>query len=111
MRLGKKIKDELDSPAYFLVGIEDDLACGIVDEPDRKTKAQSVLLCFSYCAAYEPLTEPMKFCLRHGAIKTEKKTVIILAGIIDAFFVDDQSIGQGADFKQVIPVATRAGQA
>jgi hypothetical protein len=32
------------------------------------------------------------------------------SGIIDAFFVDDERVGERADFQQSVPIAARARQ-
>jgi hypothetical protein len=47
----------------------------------------------------------------HRALEAQEQAVIILAGIVDAFLVNDQRVGQGTDLQQVIPVAARAGEA
>jgi hypothetical protein len=53
----------------------------------------------------------MQFGLRHRRLEAEQKAIVVLAGVVEAVFVDDQGLGQGTDLQQTIPVAGGAGEA
>ena len=53
---------------------------------------------------------PMEFGLAHGVQDAEQQAVGVLRWIVDAVFVDDQGVGQGADFQEAIPIAAGASQ-
>ena len=53
----------------------------------------------------------MQLGFAHGPFEAEQQPVVELSGVIDAVFVQDQSVGQGADLEQPVPVRRVAGQA
>ena len=95
----------------FLIGIEHNLTRGIIDSSHRQPKTQRALLRFFELAADQPAVQPVQFRFAHRAAESSEQPIIVLPRIIDAIFVDHQSVGQGADFNQAIPVAAGAGQA
>ncbi len=109
MQVREQIKGELDRAADFLVRIKNDLARGVVEESDRETKSELALLGFGQFAAQQSLVHPMQFGFAHLAFEAEEQTIVVMAWVVDSFFIDDQSVGQGADFEQLIPVATGTG--
>ena len=53
----------------------------------------------------------MQLRLAHGALEAQLETIIVAPRIIDAFFINDQRIGERTDFQQAIPIAAGASQA
>src|SRR5437899_10498835 len=95
----------------LLVGIQHHLPSGVIHQSHWQTKVQLSLFSFLQFSAQQALPQPMEFSLAHGALEAEQETIIVVSRIIDAFFVNDERVGEGANLQQVIPVATGAGQA
>jgi hypothetical protein len=95
----------------LLVRIQHDVPERIMDQANGQREAQLALLGFRHRAALHALPQPMEFGLRHRPLEAEQQAIIVVRGIIDAFLVNDQGVGQGADFQQPVPVTTGAGQA
>src|SRR5262245_15194205 len=55
--------------------------------------------------------QPMEFGFAHRAAKPQEQPIIILARVIDPILVNDESIGEGTDLNEAIPITTRTGQA
>jgi hypothetical protein len=110
-RLGKEGEEKAHRLLYFLVRIEDNLTGGVEHEPCRRSKAQRAVLGLFQLATQEPVAQPVQLGFAHGALEAQQQAVIVLTGVIDPLFINDQRIGQGADFEQPIPITRRAGQA
>ena len=52
----------------------------------------------------------MEFRFAHGALEAEKQPVVEVTGTVDAVLVEDQGVGQGAQFQQPMPVGAVARQ-
>ena len=90
---------------HFLVGIADDLPGRIKHVPRRRPEAQGTVLGLFQLAAQEPAPQPVQLRFAHGALEAKQEAVIILAGVINALFINDEGIGQSTDFEQPIPIA------
>lgn len=66
---------------------------------------------FRQFASLQALPQPVQFGLTHGAFEAEQETIIVVARIIDAVFVNDERVGEGTNLQEVIPIAARARQA
>src|ERR671936_1725578 len=53
----------------------------------------------------------MQFRLGHSALQAEEKMIVVLPRIVDAIFIDDQSVGERTDLDEPVPVAAGARQA
>ena len=110
-RLGKEGEEEAHRLLDFLVRIEDHLTGGVEHESCGRPKAQRAVLGLFQLAAQEPVAQPVQLGFAHGAFEAQQQAIIVLTGVIDPLFINDEGIGQGTDFKQPIPIARRAGQA
>ena len=78
------------------VGVEDDVAGGVVDQPDGQRGDQLTAAGLGHDPAAQPGPDEMQFCLRHLALHPEKEPVVEGAGIVKAVFVADQGAGHAA---------------
>src|SRR5438874_4832630 len=46
----------------------------------------------------------MQLRLRHGALQTQKKTIVKNGWVIETIFIQNERAGHRADFQQVMPV-------
>src|SRR6266699_1930235 len=110
-RLLKKRKDQTNSFLHGLIWIQHNPAHRIVDQPDRQAKPQLPLLGFGHFSTLQAALQPMKLSLRHAALESEQKPVVMRSRIIDPFVINDQGIGQRTNFQQPIPIAAGSCQA
>ncbi len=61
-------------------------------------------------APEQTVAEPLQRGLAHRAEDAQQEAVRVLAWVIHTVLVDDQSVSQGTDLQQSIPVAARAGE-
>jgi hypothetical protein len=107
----KPVQGESDRLLDLLIGVEDDLTGGVINETGRWTKAELTFLGFFQLAAHEATAEPVEFRLAHGSFEAQEEPVIVLTGIVDPFFVHHQRVGQGTNLDEAIPITARAGEA
>src|SRR6266700_1652972 len=110
-RLLKKRKDQTNSFLHGLIWIQHNPAHRIVDQPDRQAKPQLPWLGFGHFSTLQAALQPMKLSLRHAALESEQKPVVMRSRIIDPFVINDQGIGQRTNFQQPIPIAAGSCQA
>lgn len=53
----------------------------------------------------------MELGFAHCSLEAEEQTVIKMPGIVDAVFINDQGVAEGAELDQTMPIARRARQA
>jgi hypothetical protein len=53
----------------------------------------------------------MQFGLTHSPLHAEEKSVIELAGIVEAVFIKDECFGQSTDFQESVPIGVVAREA
>ena len=92
-RLIKQVKDEPDGLLNLLIRIEHELTGGVIAEARGRTEMELAFLSFFQLAAQEATAQPVEFRLAHSALEAQQQSVIVLTGIIDTFFIDDQSVG------------------
>jgi hypothetical protein len=46
----------------------------------------------------------MEFCLRDGSLQTKQETIVEVSRVIHPILVEDEHVGQGADFQQAMPI-------
>jgi len=92
------------------IGVEHDLAGGIVDQPDGQAHLQFAAAGFGQLAADEPGPDEVQFGLAHGALEPEQEPVVEVGRVIEAGLVVDQRARHGADLEQPVPVGVVAGQ-
>src|SRR5258708_40007236 len=101
----KKRKDEKNSFLDGIIRVQHNPAHWIVDQADRQADAQLSLLSLGHLPALQTALQPMKLSLRHAALESELKTVVMGSGIIDPFVINDQSIDQRATLQQQRSIA------
>ena len=53
----------------------------------------------------------MELGLTHRAFEAEQETIIVVARVINALFINDERVCEGTDLQEVVPVAARTRQA
>ena len=107
----KQVEDQPDCLLDLLVGIKDDPALEIVDQPGGGPEPELAVRCLLQFAAQKPRTNQVKFGLAHGSQESQEKTVRVLSGVVNSVFVDDQGACQGTDLDETIPITARSCQA
>ena len=110
-RLLEQVEDQPDRLLDLFVGIEDDPALRIVDQPRGRSEPELALGGLLQLAAQEAGTEQVEFGLAHGAQESQEETVGVYGGVVDSILVDDQGVGEGTDLDETIPIAAGACQA
>ena len=90
--LVEQIEKETDDLLDLLIRVQDQLAERVVDKAGGRAEAQSTLLSFLQLSALQVAVEPMQFGFAHGALEAQEQAVVVLVGIVNAFFVDHQSL-------------------
>ena len=52
----------------------------------------------------------MQLGFAHGSFETEQQAVVEVRGVIEAILIEDESVGQGADLQQPVPIRRTAGE-
>src|SRR5271165_6511622 len=52
----------------------------------------------------------MKFRFRHGSLQPEQKSVVKMAGIVESILIQNERIGERADFQKTVPIRGVARQ-
>ena len=89
----------------LLIGIEDDLAGGVVGQPGGQPEAELTGPGLLQFAPQQPRSEPVQLGFAHRALDPQEESVVVLSRIINAVLVDDEGIGQATDLDETIPVA------
>ena len=92
------------------VGVEDDVAGGVVGRPDRQRGDQLPAAGLGQDPAAQPGSDEMQFCLRHLPFHAQHEAIIKIARVIEAVFVADQGAGQPAELEELVPVGGVAGE-
>src|SRR5882724_6674842 len=53
----------------------------------------------------------MKFGFRHGPLQSKQQSVVKVAGVVDSVLIQNERVGEGADFQEPVPVGGIACQA
>lgn len=106
-----KSKERLEALPHLAIRMQDDFALGIVGQAHRQGHAQFPAPGLVANAALEAGAQHVQFGLAHGALETQQQPVVEVRRIVQAVFVQNQRIGQGADLQETMPVAAVAGQA
>ena len=93
------------------VGVEDDVAGGVVDQPDRQRHDQLAAAGLGQLPAAQPGLDEMELSLAELAFHTEQEPVVKVARVVEAVFVADQRAGHPAQFQELVPVGGVSGQA
>ena len=92
------------------VGVEHDLAGGVIDQPDGERHLKLAAACLGEDAALQAGADEVQLGLRHRALEPEQQPVVEVAGVIEPVLVADQRARQRADLEQPVPVGVVARQ-
>jgi hypothetical protein len=109
--LGEFLKDQAERPLDPLVRVLLQPPVARLDIPDGQADDELAALGLRGARRVRPLPQPAELGLAHRPLEPEQQPIVELAGIVDAFGVNDQGVEQPAELQQLIPVAVIAGQA
>ena len=93
------------------VGVQDDVAGGVVDQADRQRHDQLAAAGLGQLPAAQPGPDEMELSLAELAFHAEQEPVVEVARVVEAVFVADQRAGHPAELEELVPVGAVAGQA
>ena len=97
-------KEHAQALLNLLVGIQDDAIFLVINKTDRQRHFQFAALSLVEDTAHQACLKNVQLSFAHRPFETEQKPIIVVTGIIEAVFVQDQRVSQSADFKQPMPV-------
>lgn len=97
--------------ADLSVGIERDVARGVVDEPDRQRRFERAAASLVDDAPAQTRAQHVQLGVRHRALQPEQEPIVEVARVVDAVFVEDERVGQRADLEEPVPVGGVAREA
>ncbi len=106
--LAKFVEHEADRPVNALIGIEFDSIVTPAEKADRHRRQQFTTLCLLHQGRIRALAQDRQLHLGKRALHAQQQSVVRLARVVDAIFVDDQRIDETAELEQRVPVATVA---
>src|SRR4051794_27896540 len=104
------LEDQAQRLLHLLVGIEDHLAGGVIDQTGGRPGAELAGSGLLQLAPQEPRSDPVQLGGAHGPFDPQEQSVVVLSRIIDAILVDDERVGQATDLDEAVPVAAGASQ-
>jgi hypothetical protein len=105
------VEHQADRVPDLLVGIEDDLSGGVVNQPGGRSEAELTGPGLLLLAPEQPRPDPVQLGFAHGPLDPQQQAVVVLCGIVNAILVDDEGIRQTTDLDETIPVAAGTCQA
>ena len=75
---------------HALVGVEDDSAGGVVDEPDRERYLELAAAGLRELPAAQAGADEVQLGLAHRALQAKQQPVVEVAWVVEAVFVEDQ---------------------
>ena len=96
---------------HLLVGVQGNLAVGAIDQPYWQLHLQLATAGLGHLATDEASPQHMELSLAHCALEPQEQSVVEVAGVVEAFLVEDESPAQSADLQQPVPVHRTARQA
>ena len=108
--LGEGVEEEPDGALDGFVGVELDVVEGVVDEADREGDLEFAAAGFGELPADEARAEEVELGGAHGALEAEEELIVEVAGVVDAVFVGDRGVGEGAELDQAVPVGRVPGE-
>jgi hypothetical protein len=109
-QLIEKSEDERNGVTDLFVGVKDEVTDPIEDQAGGRAKPQLTVFGLLELAAEQAAAQPVEFRLAHGTHDAEQQTVLILAGIVDAVFINHQRVSDSTDLQKAIPVTAGARQ-
>jgi hypothetical protein len=108
MKLGEQVGHRaLD----LLIGVLDDAAVAVVDQPDRQRMAQLAAVGRGQLRPVQPPQQEMEFYFRHLPLKAKQDPVVDVGQVVDTVGVDEQRVGQPGQFHQPGQVGVGAPEA
>ena len=100
----ERLKEQPYCLLHLLVGVEDDAPAGVVDEPHRQAAAQIASASLVEDPPAQARPQHVKLRFAHGPFEPKQQSVVEVCGIVDAVLVENQRVGQRADFQKPVPV-------
>jgi hypothetical protein len=107
---GEGAEQVLQGAAHPGVGVEHDLAAGVVGQAGGQRQCQLAALGLGQDPAAQPGADQVELSLGHGALEAEQKPVVEVARVIEPVLVQDERVVERADLQQPVPVGVVAGQ-
>jgi hypothetical protein len=92
------------------VGIEHDVAGGVIDQPDGQAHGELPAPGLGQDPALQPRADEVQLGLADRAFEAEQQPVVDRAGVIEAVLVADQRARQRAQLEQPVPIGVVARQ-
>ena len=92
------------------VGVEDDVAGGVVGQPGGQRGDQLPAAGLGHDPAAQPGPDEMQFCLRDLPFHAQNQAIVKIPRVVEAVFVADQRAGHAAELEELVPVGGVAGQ-
>src|SRR4051812_391213 len=105
------VEDDLNRVAHPLVGIKHNLARDAAQIAARDREAEFAPCRLVTAALVEARAHDVELGLAHRALQAEQEAIVVERRIVDPVAVGNQGAGERADLKELVPVATGAGQA
>ena len=105
------LKDQLDGVLYLLIGILVDVSRLQSEQSDGKGQRQLASLGLVEHACLEPTAERVQLDLADDSLHAQQQPAVDRSGIVDPISICDQTLSQGTDIQQRIPVAAITRQA
>src|SRR4051812_13265295 len=105
------VVDDLNRVAHPLVGIKHNLARDAAQIAAREREAEFAPCRLVTTAFVEARPHDVELSLAHRALQAEQEAIVVERWIVDPVAVGNQGAGERTDLKELVPVATGAGQA
>src|SRR3954464_12537130 len=105
------VEDDLNRVAHPLVGIKHNLARDAAQIAAREREAEFAPCRLVTTAFVEARPHDVELSLAHRALQAEQEAIVVERWIVDPVAVGNQGAGERTDLKELVPVATGAGEA
>ena len=105
--LPKRFEHVGDCCLHLLVGVDDRVGLGVVDQADRQRETQLAALGRVALGALQPHPHHVQLGLRELTLDPEDQLIVEIPEVVDPIGVDHQRVGQPAVLKQ--PLRLRRG--
>ena len=93
------------------IRVEDHPTLAVVREADGQGRLELSAPGLAEHASAQPGSQHVELGFGHRALEPEEQPIVEVARVVDAVFIEDERIGEGADLEQAMPVGRVAGQA
>jgi len=104
-------EDEPQAALDFLVGMLEDAAEGVADQPHRQGQGQFAALGFVEQSGREAGAQGTQLQFREQALQAQEQAPIRSGWVVNTVLVADQAVAVATEVEELIPVGAVAGQA